>query len=227
MLGVDIVEEQDITGKRFGRWLVIKKDISKKLYWICKCDCGTIKSVYGSNLRLGKTKSCGCLLRETSSRIHKTHGKYHNPIYSVWAGMLRRCKNKNDSHYHFYGGRGIKVCNRWEKFINFYEDMSDGYKKGLQIDRIDTNGNYEPGNCRWVTPKQNSQNRNSNVFITMNGKRMVQIEWARHLKVHQTTMSLFCKKHREDSDILIEGGSFDNTDTHKELIKEIARVTNG
>jgi len=153
----------ELKGMVFGRLKVIAEDTvrtkDKKVKWICKCECGKIASVVGYRLRKGLTQSCGCLNREISSELHTTHGLKGHPLYAVHNGMRARCYNINNNAYKNYGARGITVCDRWlESFENFYEDMKAGWKKGLQIDRIDNDGNYEPSNCRWVTRDQNQMN---------------------------------------------------------------------
>lgn len=153
--------QKDLTGNRYGRWTVVKKTriIPRKDYaeavWECKCDCGTVREVR-SRLLLHKTsnsRSCGCVRaekqRENPTRLRHGHSK-RNPMYHVWKKMRQRCRNPNDEKYPRYGGRGIKVCDRWDVFENFLEDMGPTYKPGLTIDRKNNDGNYEPDNCRWV-----------------------------------------------------------------------------
>jgi len=147
----------DLRNKVFNKLTVLEEDTvrggnGRDVKWICKCECGNIVSIVGTRMKNNITKSCGCLL---TSRKRSKH-----PLYSVHAGMKRRCISKKETSYPNYGGRGITVCDRWlESFENFYEDMKDGYKEGLQLDRIDNDGNYEPSNCRWVTHSQNQMNK--------------------------------------------------------------------
>lgn len=151
----------DLTGQTFGRLTVLseagryKKNMAT---WNCQCSCGNTTIAISNNLRKGNTKSCGCLNLE---RI-KTHGMAKHPLYKVWQGMKVRCYSENHKHYPNYGGRGITVCDRWkDSFENFHEDVGEGYEKGLQLDRVDNDGNYEPDNVRWVTPHQNTMNTGS------------------------------------------------------------------
>lgn len=147
----------DIVGK-FGNWLVLKqvddKNCNKR--FLCRCNCGREKEIDAYRLRNGQSKSC------PNCRI-KTHGMSYTDTFKIWAGILRRCLNPNFKAYKYYGGRGIKVCDAWLKFENFYKDMGDR-PMNLQIDRIDNDGNYEPGNCRWVTSLVNNLNRKNPGF---------------------------------------------------------------
>lgn len=153
----------DLTAKRFGRLTVISR-ISKTRKWECICDCGNAVIVFSANLMRANTRSCGCLRRETMAASHFKHG--HNmarkdartSTYSIWAAMIQRCKNPNHHAWDLYGGRGIIVCERWLDFRNFLADM--GVRPiGLTLDRIDPSGNYEPGNCRWATWREQRLNQ--------------------------------------------------------------------
>lgn len=152
----------DITGVKFGRLTVLRKsDMSSSngVMWICKCECGVEKIIRGKHLRYGKINSCGCLERELLSSRSKTHGMSKSRPYRIWRNMINRCHYEKYAERHLYGGRGISVCDRWRlSFENFIADMGVP-SNGLSIDRIDTDGNYEPGNCRWATAKEQSANR--------------------------------------------------------------------
>lgn len=161
----------DRTGEKYGRLVVVEraarsanpKDANAR--WLCKCECGKSTVAYGNDLKRGKVVSCGCWNAE--KRV--THGMSRTHVNSVWRMMLDRCKNPNNRAYANYGGRGIQVCDRWNDFVTFYTDMGhrpDGY----QIDRIDNDGNYEPGNCRWSTPKQQQNNKRDTRILEFNGK---------------------------------------------------------
>ncbi len=156
----------DITGQRFGRWIALelapKRNNSRHTFFKCKCDCGTIKNINGTSLRLGATRSCGCLQIDAVS----THRMKYTPEYRVWHSIKQRCFNKKTISYHNYGGRGISVCPRWletngQGFINFVEDVGlkpKPYDK-YSFDRIDNDGNYEPTNVRWATRSEQQYNR--------------------------------------------------------------------
>lgn len=149
-------------GKKYGRWTILKYiGMNKKAQqYETMCDCGYLSSHDASELRSGKSKQClTCHNREMSSNNIK-HGMHNHPLYKVWSSMLNRCSREGASFYHQYGGRGIKVCERWKLFENFYKDMGDR-PKGMTIDRINNDGNYELSNCRWVTHKENCQNRSN------------------------------------------------------------------
>lgn len=157
-----------MVGIRFGRLTVISYGgkIGTNAAWICKCDCGNItKPIYGSSLRCGRTKSCGCIHREGLIHRNTTHGKYSSKLYGVWNCMKQRCNNPKNNRFHDYGGRGITVCNEWKDDFQAFHDwaMSNGYAEGLSIDRIDVNGNYEPSNCRWVTMLEQRHNRRDSI----------------------------------------------------------------
>ncbi len=155
---------------RYGRLLVIERDLDKStkknIRWICVCDCGNQTSVYSHHLRNGTSTSCGCFQKEDISRRNKTHGMKYTTEYNSWSQMKDRCNNKQNKDYHRYGGRGITVCDRWNSFENFYEDMKDKPKDKYSIDRIDVDGNYEPDNCRWADHFEQANNkRNLNKVV--------------------------------------------------------------
>jgi len=173
-------------GQKFGRLTVIQQIDNKwgHLRWLCRCDCGKEKIIYGHNLNNNRTKSCGCLQKEIASTINQNnqynfkHGySQNNRTYQVWHHIKQRCTNPNDKGYKNYGGRGITICKRWFKFENFFKDMEE-QPNGYSIDRIDNNQGYYKENCRWVTPKQNNRNKRTNHLETYNGKTQCLTEWA-------------------------------------------------
>lgn len=153
-------EKINLKGRRFGRLVVLEEGDKTKeglIRWHCLCDCGREKIVSGKDLRKNRTKSCGCFQKDVLSKLKSTHNQTDSPTYKSWKGMHRRCYNSNYKRYPDYGGRGIGVCERWHSFENFLEDMGER-PKGKTIDRIDPDGNYEPSNCRWATPEEQSRN---------------------------------------------------------------------
>lgn len=175
--------KNDLTGKRFGRLTVIGVDDnqSRKTYYICKCDCGNIKTIRADALVAGKTISCGCRKKEQDeiNLARNTHNKSDTRLYSIWLGIKSRCNNIHNSRYHRYGGRGIKVCDEWNNdFISFYEwSINNGYQDDLTIDRIDNDKGYEPSNCRWADMKTQCRNRETNINITIGKSTRTLTEW--------------------------------------------------
>ena len=172
----------DLIGKKFNRWTVLEPSHQDKFrvkYWHCICVCGKKKVVNGNSLQNGRSKSCGCLQKE-SARENKRHGMWGTKLYQVWAGMKQRCENKKSKAYANYDGRGIIVCLEWNDPKCFMDwALSNGYKEGLQLDRIDNNKGYSPENCRFVTPQVNECNRRNNVLLTIGNKTKSISEWSR------------------------------------------------
>lgn len=165
-----------IVGKRFGRLTVIERSYMKRsdYYWQCQCDCGTVTYAKSATIKSGKKKSCGCLRTDLLIKRSITHGHSRNgkrsPMLNTWTLMLNRCLDSKNERYLDYGGRGIKVCDRWLKFEHFLEDMGEKPDPSLQLERIDNDGNYEPGNCEWATRAAQCRNRRSNHRVPFNGK---------------------------------------------------------
>lgn len=139
----------------------------KKSLWKIRCDCGKEIIMPASEFLKGKQKSCGCRSKELIGEAQRTHGMSRHPAYRVWRSMIDRCRLPTHQAWKNYGGRGIRVCARWqEDFLNFWADMGPAYRKGLSLDRIDVDGNYAPENCRWVSDKDQGRNKRNNVLIT-------------------------------------------------------------
>lgn len=161
----------DLTGKRYGRLVVVGFDRlqNHKTYWKCACDCGLVVVATGNNLRSGNTSSCGCLRRETAKAQGKKntlHGESHDHrtrLYTIWSGMRQRCSNTNHDAYYLYGGKGVRVCEEWGSYEAFKAwALHHGYADDLTIDRIDPNDGYCPENCRWITRSENTARANKN-----------------------------------------------------------------
>lgn len=177
----------ELSGLRVGNVVVISLAYSNRnrgRMWNCRCDCGTEFIAQGSRLRAGKHNACEACLR---SRPRK-HGASRTSMYYRWRGILGRCENPNYREYDNYGGRGIKVCARWHEFENFWADMSDTYRPGMEIDRIDNDGDYTPENCRWVEHQQNQRNKRTNHLITWQGKTQTAIEWSEEIGINANTL---------------------------------------
>lgn len=209
----------DLTGKRFGSLIALDYTNSadrKRRLWRCKCDCGNESMVQTANLTSGHVKHCQqCGYKELAKK-RTTHGKRRTKLYTKWCSMRRRCEEKSCKSYKDYGAKGIKVCDEWkdpQKFFDWAE--SHGYKEGLEIDRIDVNGNYCPGNCRFVTRLENANNKTSNHYVTYNGETK--------------SLADMCRKHNlpysKISYMVLRGISF--SDAIKKYKREIQEAAKG
>lgn len=184
----------DLTGQRFGRLFVIRRDDSRKkaAYWLCRCDCGNEKVVQGCHLRSGATVSCGCFHMENAFKSNwSTHGAYKTRLYTEWISMKGRCHNKNNRRYSNYGGRGIKVCPEWRDSFEAFRDwaLANGYQDDLTIERKDVNGDYCPENCCWATQKEQQNNRRNNHLLTYNGRTQTLTQWAAETGINEMALS--------------------------------------
>lgn len=172
---------QDISGIKFGRLLTIKR--IKGFYWEFLCDCGVIKVLKNKDVKCGRTTSCGCYRKESRT----THGMSRTGTYMSWESMKDRCLNKKVRVYKNYGGRGIKVCDRWRHFENFFADM--GIRpKDKTLDRVDNNGNYEKENCRWASVRDQNINRRGSIHIQMGDGTIALRDLAINTGIHYDTL---------------------------------------
>lgn len=183
-------------GKTYGRLTVLSavgRGKDGQVTWSCACSCGNTSIVGGGELRRGNTSSCGCLARELTSKRSTKHGDtrrgQYSPEHRAWTSMLQRCRNETSSSYRDYGARGISVCDRWSVYENFIADMGRKPASMFCIDRIDNDGNYEPGNCRWATRVQSENNKRSNRRVSVYGLTMTVAEWARATGLSYATIS--------------------------------------
>jgi hypothetical protein len=199
---------QDIAGKTFNRLTVITIDEAKTnssrrraSFWICQCACGNEKVVASAKLISGHTQSCGCLQRERASELNAVHGLSLTPEHKSWSGMKNRCLNSKDINFRNYGGRGIRVCGRYQNsFDEFFKDLGLRPSKNHSIGRVDNDGHYSCGKCtncnsmgwtfnlRWETSTQQNRNKRSNCLITFNGQTKMLIDWADELKISRKTL---------------------------------------
>ena len=198
----------EMIGRRFGKLTVLALSEEQggrgQLKFLCRCDCGRTKIIFGESLRSLKTTSCGCEARRRASEVNKTHGGSKERLYHVWQGMKNRCENKNFSEYKNYGGRGIKVCEEWHDYAKFKEFMlSEGYdprapRGQYTLERIDVNGNYEPSNCTVISSAMQAFNRTDNKKVTFQGETQTVAEWSKELGIPADV--IYARLHRGVTD---------------------------
>lgn len=211
--------ELNITGKKFNKLTTIKfickNGHQNRAKWLFRCDCGNEKILDKGKVTGGYTKSCNCLMIKEQERFVKnatTHSlsggrSKKRPEYNAWVGIKRRCLNVNDASYHNYGGRGIKVCNRWkDSFKNFWDDMGKRPSKKHSIDRINNDGNYEPNNCRWATDLQQMRNKRGLRLITIDNQTKCLTEWAEHLNLDINDVNRDLYERKIDVIKVLRGG---------------------
>ena len=202
----------DYTGQRFGRLLVLERAENKYdkagrsyVQWKCKCDCGRITYVTSNNLGT-HTTSCGCFLKEVAGKQTIKHGYRKTRLYTIYNGMKQRCNNPKSPEYKNYGGRGITVCEEWNKSdgLKAFAEwaLANGYKDNLTIERIDVNGNYEPGNCTWIPRSEQGKNTTKNVHLEYKGEKMILADFSRMIGVDQRKVSRELKKGKSVEEIV-------------------------
>ena len=175
-------------GEKYGKLTIIKRleNVGYHKYYLCQCDCGSQKRVRYQHLKDGKIKSCTCIRKAMIT----THNMCHTRLNNIWRSMKQRCLNIKNTGYSYYGGRGIKICDEWlNDFQAFYNwAINNGYEEHLTLDRINTNGNYEPSNCRWVTKKEQANNTRKNRIIFYNDEVYTLSQLAEKLKVNKKSL---------------------------------------
>lgn len=190
----------DLSGQKFGMLTVLSPVSGGK--WRCLCDCGAEKDILTNHLISEHTTSCGCAANEINAEKHTIHNLSKTRLSHTYKGMKDRCYNKNNPQYKYYGGKGVRVCDEWlgkDGLRNFVEwALSHGYTENLTIDRKDSNGDYEPSNCRWADNFTQSNNRKSCVYITANGETHTASEWSRITGINATTIRYRIRKGWDD-----------------------------
>lgn len=184
--------KNDLSGQKFNRIKIIKPVGVRRnvIYYWCKCDCGTEKIINGRSVVVGDSKSCGCLHKENNRTRKITHGMSRTTEYNSWILMKDRCLNKKNKTYNYYGGKHIRVCFQWlHSFETFYKDLGDKPSKECTIERINSNFNYTPWNCKWATKKEQSRNLKSNTNLTYKGKTQCLAAWSEELNISSSTLS--------------------------------------
>lgn len=178
----------DLAGHRFGRLAVLRRAaISGRPAWECVCDCGTVATVRGSELRAGNTRSCGCLRREVAGDKARRHGLTDSPAHRSWTSMIQRTRKTSGPSWDVYGARGIAVCERWRSFEDFHADMGDP-PDGYSLDRIDNDRGYGPGNRRWADALTQGQNRRGVSALTLGNKTQNVTAWSRDTGLSRNTI---------------------------------------
>lgn len=188
---IPLGQSRDLRGLKFGRLTVLEIADKRRrsALWLCQCDCGSsTKIIFGNSLKRGLTKSCGCLHHEVMI-TRGTHRMAKTKLYKAWSAMKERCSNQKHRAWRYYGGRGIRVCERWQTFENFLADMGERPFAKATIERKDMNGNYCPENCRWATQAEQKRNTRQSHFLTYNGLTMCLADWASKMSIPSQTLS--------------------------------------
>ena len=154
-------------GQTFGHWsiLAVRKTRNSTPYWLCRCTCGVEREVNGNNMRKGLSTSCGKCSRIGAESATFKHGKTHTDLHNIWLGMKNRCNNPKTGAYRYYGGRGIKVCDRWQNDFSAFEADMGPRPPGLTVERVDNDGPYAPWNCKWATRAEQNKNQRSKAVM--------------------------------------------------------------
>ena len=204
-----MVKSIDLTDCVFGRLTVVKFDVSRKYgkisrrFWLCRCECGNTVSVWSGNLQSGNSKSCGCGRDDAARMNQRTHGLSNTFEHRIWKNMRRRCNAPTCRIYKHYGGRGIRVCERWDSFENFLADMGDAPSRDYSLERKDPDGHYCPENCIWIPKRKQSRNRRDTIRLTLNGETRALVEWSEHLGVSYNALRARHARGWDDERILV------------------------
>ena len=192
-----VISEAEMVGRRFGKLVVLglaeKRGERGKRYWVCGCDCGREYTVAGNSLRKGNTTTCGICFFGPYKHGHSTK-TVKTPTYQSWHAMKERCRRSTRDNAHCYAGRGISFDPRWRDFNNFLADMGER-PTGRTLDRIDNDGNYEPGNCRWATPTEQTRNRRVTLTFTHEGRTLPIVDWAKELDISYSVAKMRIKRN--------------------------------
>lgn len=192
---------KELSGQKFGKLTVICESGRKRkeITWLCKCECGNEVVVNGYNLRSGHTQSCGCFAKEQISKANTKHGLYNTRIHSIYFNMKNRCYNPKYYLFRHYGGKGITVCDEWlgeNGLLNFYSwALNNGYSEDLSIDRIDNSLGYSPTNCRWVSMREQQNNRTNNRRLSYDGITHTLAEWAKLFEMSYSALQSKLEHH--------------------------------
>jgi hypothetical protein len=178
-----------VPGDRIGQLTIVSDAgvVRGHRSWVCQCDCGKTATIRAANLRSGNTSSCGCQRVPAAQAATTTHGRTNSSAYWRWRAMIQRCTNPRNRAWKDYGGRGIRVCDRWRTFENFYADMGDP-PPGATLDRVNSDGNYELGNCRWASKTEQARNRRNTPMLAYGGETLSYAEWAARMGVSVQTI---------------------------------------
>jgi len=189
---------KDLTGVKFGRLTVIRRaeNCGHHTRWVCKCDCGNETISHTTSLTSGRSRSCSCKSKEEFVLAVTTHGGRKTKLYKHWCHMKKRCYYPKYEYYNRYGARGITVCVEWKNdFATFREwAINSGYIEGLEIDRINTDGNYEPSNCRWINRTQQVRNRTNTLYFEIDGINKPFSEWC---EIHGVNYKIAHQRHKK------------------------------
>lgn len=208
----------NLLGERFGRLVVVERgplNRHRKATWRCQCDCGRETVSVAGNLRSGRSTSCGCRTKERTSEVSSTHGMSATREYRIWSGMIDRCRRRRRKDFAHYGGRGIRVCERWQNsFEAFFADMGPRPSPAHSIDRIENEGDYEPDNCRWATKREQLNNTRRSRFVAFRGERMSVADAAR---AAGAVAPAHCCAHRLDRGWSVESAVMTPCGAHKSI----------